>query len=341
MSKKKILNLTYILLTLTVIVIFAFMDHEIKDIWKTIEKLNLNWLICGFIFMICFWLMDSIILRYSVMSMFKKISLFKAIKIALIGQYYNAVTPFSSGGQPVQAYYLMKHGIPIGIASSILTMKFLAYQSVLSFFCLIAMLLKSQIVIANGIQIFWFSLIGFIVHIAAIFLVVLLMVNQTFVVRAVVLLIRLGSKFKLIRQREKTEVSVTEHLDDFVKSAVFMAKNPVKLFTLCLLTLCQLIFYFGITYFIYRSIGLQQHSIIDIIAIQSFLYLAVSLFPTPGGTGASEGGFYIFFNLIFPKDVLFVSMLIWRLITYYSNIIIGGLFVLVDSVSNFRESDKV
>lgn len=341
MSKKKVLNLIYILLTLAVIVIIAFMDHEIKDIWKTIEKLNLNWLICGFIFMVCFWLMDSFILSYSVMSMFRKISLFKAIKIALIGQYYNAVTPFSSGGQPVQAYYLMKEGIPIGIASSILTMKFLAYQSVLSFFCLVAMLLKSQIVITDGLQIFWFSLIGFIVHIAAIFLVVLLMVNKTFVVRLVSLIIHLGAKFKLIRQIEKTEASVTEHLDDFVKSAVYMAKNPVKLISLCLLTLCQLVFYFGITYFIYRSIGLQKHSMIDIIAIQSFLYLAVSLFPTPGGTGASEGGFYIFFSFIFPKEVLFVSMLLWRLITYYSNIIIGGLFVLVDCVSCLRKPEKV
>lgn len=341
MSKKKILSLTYILLTVTVIVIFAFMDHQMKNVWKTIEKLNINWLICGFIFIICFWLMDSIILKYSVMSMYKKISLLKSIKIALIGQYYNAITPFSSGGQPIQAYYLVKDGIPIGFASSILTMKFLAYQTVLSFFCLIAMLLKSQIVIVNGLQIFWFSLIGFIVHIAAIFLVVLLIVNKTFVVRIVNLLLRLGAKFKFIRHLEKTKESVKKHLDDFMKSAVFMARNPVKLLSLCLLTLCQLIFYFGITYFIYRSIGLRQHTIVDIIAIQSFLYLAVSLFPTPGGAGASEGGFYIFFSLIFPKEVLFISMLLWRLITYYSNIIIGGIFVLVDSVSSFRKSENI
>jgi uncharacterized membrane protein YbhN (UPF0104 family) len=35
--------------------------------------------------------------------------------------------------------------------------------------------------------------------------------------------------------------------------------------------------------------------------------------------GASETGYIAFFKLFFPGNMIFVSMLIWRTITYYLN----------------------
>ena len=44
--------------------------------------------------------------------------------VALVGQYYNAATPFASGGQPVQVYYMSRFGVSAGNSSSVLIIKF-------------------------------------------------------------------------------------------------------------------------------------------------------------------------------------------------------------------------
>ena len=55
--------------------------------------------------------------------------------------------------------------------------------------------------------------------------------------------------------------------------------------------------------------------------------------PLPGASVASEGGFYLFFAMFFPGEMMFVAMMLWRLFTYYANIVCGAMFVVFDTVS--------
>jgi hypothetical protein len=53
--------------------------------------------------------------------------------------------------------------------------------------------------------------------------------------------------------------------------------------------------------------------------------------PIPGSSGATEAGFGIFFgSFFFAKSA--AAMLIWRLITYYSMIVLGFIVILLDGV---------
>jgi uncharacterized membrane protein YbhN (UPF0104 family) len=74
--------------------------------------------------------------------------------------------------------------------------------------------------------------------------------------------------------------------------------------------------------------------------MQSFLSLAVSFFPLPGASGASEGGFYLFFSAYFTKVPVFIPMLIWRFISYYSILIVGALQVVVEEMLKMRRTKK-
>lgn len=51
-----------------------------------------------------------------------------ALYISLMGFYYSNITPGASGGQPMQIYYMNKKGVPIGIGTSGISMKFIANQ---------------------------------------------------------------------------------------------------------------------------------------------------------------------------------------------------------------------
>ena len=68
------------------------------------------------------------------------------------------------------------------------------------------------------------------------------------------------------------------------------------------------------------------------MTMQLFHFLAVSFFPTPGASGATEGGFYVYFRGLVPADMLFVVMLLWRFLTYYMVLAAGCILVVWDSV---------
>ena len=47
-----------------------------------------------------------------------------ALKTSMVGQFFSAVTPFATGGQPMQVYCMSKYGVEPGKGVSALTQKF-------------------------------------------------------------------------------------------------------------------------------------------------------------------------------------------------------------------------
>jgi uncharacterized protein (TIRG00374 family) len=54
------------------------------------------------------------------------------------------------------------------------------------------------------------------------------------------------------------------------------------------------------------------------------------LIPSPGAAGGAEGIVYIFFKRFFKPTSILAAVLIWRFITYYLNLLIGGVFCLIN-----------
>ena len=44
--------------------------------------------------------------------------------------------------------------------------------------------------------------------------------------------------------------------------------------------------------------------------------------------------------MVFPKTVLYSAMLIWRLFTYYSQLVLGAVFVITDEIIAVRVRAK-
>ncbi len=325
-------TLIYIALNIIIIALIGILDPELKDIGKIFYSVKSGWLTNAIVFMLLFWLMDGIILNYTVNVIYQPKGLWSCLKVAIIGQYYNAVTPFASGGQPMQIYYMGKMGVPGGSASSILMVKFLVYQVVLSLFSVVAFAWKGRFIFNNNPLVFWFSVVGFIINAGAVVLLLLLSFNKGIVRTLVFRTIDLLKIIRLIRDPEKVKDRLKAHVEDFHEGIKLMRGNVKAMLIMGLMTALQLTFFFSITFFIYRALGLEGEKWANLVFIQSLLYLAVSFVPTPGATGASETGFIAFFRFFFPSQLIFVSMLMWRVITYYLNILAGVIIILFDSI---------
>ncbi len=65
--------------------------------------------------------------------------------MATMGFYYNLVTPFASGSQPMQIYALTKYDVSLSKSVAIVTNKTVVFQSTVTVFCGILILLNKSL----------------------------------------------------------------------------------------------------------------------------------------------------------------------------------------------------
>ncbi|WP_322790733.1 lysylphosphatidylglycerol synthase transmembrane domain-containing protein [Sedimentibacter hydroxybenzoicus] len=171
-----------------------------------------------------------------------------------------------------------------------------------------------------------FIITGLTLNMIMLSAILLIAFNQQILLKICKALFNLLYKIHLIKDVKKmmckTEKFITEYRDSISK----LKENhrfTIKMFAL---TFIQLTVFFSTTFFIYKSFNLDKSNILDIICLQSFLYMAVSFIPTPGTAGASEIGFILLLGHLFPSSILSAAMLLWRGISYYFSLLFSGIF---------------
>ena len=77
--------------------------------------------------------------------------------------------------------------------------------------------------------------------------------------------------------------------------------------------------------------ALKEYNKIDVIksvVLSGYTFLIGSFVPIPGATGGLEYGFMDFFGVFTKGGLLSSAMLIWRLITYYFGMLLGGITLI-------------
>jgi uncharacterized protein (TIRG00374 family) len=264
----------------------------------------------------------------------------ESIKTSMIGQFYNSITPSASGGQPMQALYMVKTGVPLGVATSALVIKLITYQIIIAAYLVVMAIFKLKSFSSSIPGLAYPIIIGLVINIIVTTAFILFCCFKNFAIGAARKIIGLLCKTKLGRHADERLEYIEDEIGKFYDSFHIIKKHPVMMAELCLLAAIQLTIFFIIPYFIYRSFGLNTASIYSIMASQAFV-LNISYFvPLPGAAGGAEVSFYAFYQLFFPWNVLNLAVLLWRLITYYSNIVVGGFFALtLNKASKKNTSD--
>jgi len=341
-SKKLIFNLLYIGLTIGIILGYGLLNPELNGVLNVIGDLSPIWMLIAIGVLLIHWGSSTMSLRMFVKGVGENISFRHAIKVTMIGCYYSAITPFASGGQPIQVMYLKRDGIPVGKSSCVFSLKFIVFQLTMCLYFIVGMILRGGYYYAAHPEIFWLTVLGIVINATMMALVIFVIISKVKTLMFATKVINFLAKIKLVKRPEQTLLSVTKTLDEYHASSKYIGTNLVMMIKGLMYSTLEMGAYFFITYCIYRALGLQGSGVIDIVFLQAFLYLTVSFVPLPGAALASEGGFFIFFNVLFPgAQLIYVAMLIWRLFTYYSNLLVGAGFVLTDSLMSVFKKKKV
>lgn len=339
-AKGNLLNALVIVCTLGVVLYLSASGGDLGDAWNTLLSANPKWILAAFGSWIIFTVFEGMGMHVFIRWNKIRIKLSSSILVGLIGTFYSSVTPAATGGQPMQVFSFKKRGVPPGISSSGLAIKFFSFQTALLLTTAVMWILHADMVqpcIEKGKA---FVILGLCLNSISVVAVLLLAINRNIVRWIITLLIHLGSALRIVKDVAGASSKAEAAMEDFSSSVDMVTHHPKQLFKLILLAVPQVLGLMSIVYCVYRALGLDTYSYFEILTLQLLLYIGASFTPLPGASGAQEGGFYIFFQHVFPASKLVGALLLWRFFTYYFNLIVGFIAVLIDGTHSMRKIKK-
>jgi hypothetical protein len=243
----------------------------------------------------------------------------------IITQFFNGVTPFATGGEPMQVYMLTKSGVKVANATNIIVQEFIMYQIALVIIGFLALLLNFKYNVCSVTPILGnLIIIGFIINIFIGLFLLFVSFSKRFSGFVVKMGLKIGTKLKIIKNVEKTTNSWNEKLEEYNESGTLLKQNKSLFLNCVLLNFASLIIFYMIPYFVFLSLG-YDIGFLQVFVSSAFILLIGNFVPIPGGSGGIEFGFLEFFKTFLPSGPLKSGLIIWRGITYYLGIIVGGI----------------
>lgn len=273
-----------------------------------------------------------------------------ALSVSLTGKYYDNITPFSSGGQPMQIYQLHKKGIGGGQSSAIIFIKFAFNMTMWLTICLLLMVInrdaltlhvedqtQRQLLMAGG----W---IGFAVNCALPLMILSCAIfpKMTWAITRWVL--KIGYKLKIVKDIDGNMTRGKRAVNEFVAAFLTMIKKPLHSILLVVLCIAEPFISMMLPYFVVVALGgtavvPSTELMFTIMTLNVYAQMSAMIIPTPGNSGAVESAFMFALSTL-SSGVLFWTVFSWRFLSYYSYIIIGTCITIIRFVKNNRRKSR-
>ena len=347
-SKKKLIrNLILVLGILIILVILLLSLGDIKQIWKAITTdAKPLWFLAAFGVLVLYCIFNQISIMFLTKRKYKDINSFDLFCIAGSEYFFNGITPFSSGGQPFQAYALKQKNVKFSDSTSILLLNFLAYQIVMNLISLVSVIVFYPTLSKEVPNFSWLVFIGFSINIVVMIILVLLGTTK-FMGKAIIGLVDLFAKIKFLKKLlvSKRDVVVT-YINDMQTAFKEIGKSKGAWSVAALSKLLSLVCYYSIPFFGFLAININMgwDNFFYVCAVTSFALTLAIWVPTPGASGGAELAFTTLFvgmaalntgiknptgDIDIAKNLALSGMLIWRLFTYYLLMLLGFIMYLI------------
>lgn len=342
-DKKKMFGSLFVLLSTILLAVVLIRSNELPQIISALESIDIKYIIIAVLCLFGFWYLEAFMIFVLITKFTNKKQSYRtiwlAVKTTLIGQYYSNITPFASGGQPVQLYIMNEENVPLSEGTVILLSKFLLFQIGVTIYSLVLAIyrVKYLLSLSQGIPIFVFT--GLTINLLMLTGFIMIAFKPNVIESIVSKIINFLFNRKIVKNKVKTLSKAKKFMAEYENSINRLNENTPMLLQLFALTFVQLTLFFSITFFIYKSLHLSGAGIIDIICLQAFLYMAVSFIPTPGTAGVSEAGFVMILGSVFSKNIIGTALILWRGISYYFSLIFSGVFSIL--VTAFEKRKRI
>lgn len=260
----------------------------------------------------------------------------KCISYSFIGFFYSGITPSSTGGQPVQLYYMKKDGNPLSDSSVVLMTVALLYKFVL-------------VVIGCAMLLFWrgplksylrkyfgLYLLGLVLHVVLVAVLVAVMLAPEAMRKLIFRIEHFLTRARLLKPSAQRAEKIRQFIDGYREAVRFLAKQKCRMFLILGITFLQRCSLFFLTGLVYRGFVRQGTGFLTVMLLQASVSVAVDMLPLPGAQGITELMYCRVFSQVFPAAYLMPSLYVARGSSFYFVLAVSLLVVCLNEVVRRR-----
>ncbi len=246
----------------------------------------------------------------------------------VLGYTFSYLTPFAMGGQPFQIYHLKKLGVDSGYATGVMALRILENTIGASVIALVVLNTDMAWIVKRGQIVF----LGISISFSVSFALILSMLRP----RTVLPVIKLLSK---VFKKEKWIGEFSEWIVRFKKGLDIMWRKKIRLvlFDVAMWFVTLSVQLYSLHYVVNRLVH-QHVNFWRIFGIINAVNALAYFMPTPGSSGGIETTYQIVLsNLTGRPDEMLLAVTIWRIVAYYSQIILGLAVFWIVGKELFRD----
>lgn len=315
---------------------FVFKDQDLSEVANAVFTANIFFVLLGVALMMGYFMVQAWNVRTLLNSFGEDVPYKTALKFALVEFFFCSVTPGASGGQPLEIYYMTKEKIKGANATVAILIQTVGMQMAIMFLGTACLWLSPALISDNVLFLF---VIGFIINGVALLVLLACLFSQT-LARGLV-----GWFFDTLRSfgiKKATlwKEGTNKSLEQYGKSARYIKTHKKEFWIAMGKVLLQQSLFYAVPFCVYKAMGLSGHSIWDLFAMQSVLFVATSGLPIPGAVGVSETVFLALYAVAFGDELVSSAMLLNRGITFYLFVVVGMVVVFLNIIRLKKAEEK-
>ena len=323
--KNRLINII-IILVLTLVVLYFSLKDNYNEIIDLLLNADIRWLFIGYLFVLSYTFFKTIVTN-NIINKFKPYSFLKTFSLQIMTFFFNAVTPFSTGGQPFQVYVLKKNKIAIADGTNIIMQESIIHQIALIIVGFTTLTLNYFLKVCEiqGVVLI-FLIIGFLVNVLVLGFLFLISYSKKLNKLLVNWVVNLLTFIRIVKNKQQLLNKLNKTIEDFNNNSRILLKDKTRFVKLIVINCIALFCLYIVPLTVLFSFGnYDSFDGITAIILVSFVSIISSYIPLPGGMGGQEYLFVLLFGIYVSKPLLSSLMLLWRFITYYLPMIIGAI----------------
>ena len=324
-------------LLLTFFVVFRKVDPA--EVLNALKNVHPGWIITGICMMFLFSIGEALNLRRPLRMLGYKTTLWQAFVYAIVGFFFASITPSSTGGQPMQMYYMHQKGIKVSHSLFAVLVQLMGYESASVLLAILGYNIMHPLITETLGPGRYLLLVGIVVNLVFLAFIIIVLFSKRAVHGICGILIKIVDRFKGKRQQKITE-RIEKIILEYGDLSGYFKGNGIVVAKTFITSICQFLCMFLIPWLVYRGLGFSEYNPFQIILLQAVLFVAVGFIPIPGAAGVTESGFMLIYRLLYPASMMASAMLLTRTLNLYSIVLIYGIMLFIISPRFLRRNNN-
>ncbi len=323
-----------LLVVLTVGLFWYILKDNFNESIMLLLGANIWYLILMLLTYVFYFVIEAYLLYLLINKINSNYSYKKTLELNLMTKFFNGITPFSLGGQPLQVYELSKSKVRVTEALLVIVENFIVLQISMTIMSVVSLGVCLNAGLIPNRLLWILTIIGIFITILSLFMAIFMCVKINYAKKLGKWFIKVLNKIHIIKNKDESYLMWTNKCDEYHTCFKILLKDKTFIIKCVLLNIIYMIIFCMLPFLTFKALNINVDiNIFYSIVLACFVYLSASFIPIPGATIGMEYAFINYFKMIVVDSLVMPGVLLWRLVSYYIPMILGGiLFNIKDSM---------